>query len=31
MASGEYKAIFTKHGLQDAMLDGLYINGEAVK
>ncbi|AYD03917.1 ABC transporter substrate-binding protein [Neorhizobium sp. NCHU2750] len=31
MASGEYKAIYTKNGLEGAMLDGIYINGEAVK
>jgi polar amino acid transport system substrate-binding protein len=31
MASGEYKVIFAKHGLDGTMLDGIYINGEAVK
>lgn len=31
MASGEYQAIFAKHGLDGTMLDGIYINGEAVK
>jgi polar amino acid transport system substrate-binding protein len=31
MASGEYKAVFAKHGLEGTMLDGIYINGEAVK
>jgi polar amino acid transport system substrate-binding protein len=31
MASGEYKAILAKNGLEGTMLDGLYINGEAVK
>ncbi|CDZ62084.1 ABC transporter substrate-binding protein [Neorhizobium galegae] len=31
MASGEYKAIFVKHGLEGTMLDGIYINGEAAK
>jgi polar amino acid transport system substrate-binding protein len=31
MASGEYKAIYTKNGLEGTMLDGIYINGEAVK
>ncbi|MEZ2223200.1 ABC transporter substrate-binding protein [Rhizobium sp. RCC_161_2] len=31
MASGEYKTIFAKHGLDGTMLDGIYINGEAVK
>jgi polar amino acid transport system substrate-binding protein len=31
MASGEYKTIFAKHGLEGTMLDGIYINGEAVK
>lgn len=31
MASGEYKAIYAKHGLEGTMLDGIYINGEAVK
>ncbi|MDE1157037.1 MAG: ABC transporter substrate-binding protein [Neorhizobium sp.] len=31
MASGEYKAIFTKWGLADAALDGIYINGAAAK
>lgn len=31
MASGEYKAIYAKHGLEGTMIDGIYINGEAVK
>ncbi|MCQ1574200.1 ABC transporter substrate-binding protein [Neorhizobium galegae] len=31
MASGEYKAIFVKHGLEGTMLDGIYINGEAAR
>lgn len=31
MASGEYKNIYAKHGLEGTMLDGIYINGEAVK
>lgn len=31
MASGEYKTIFDKYGLADAMLDGVMVNGEAVK
>jgi polar amino acid transport system substrate-binding protein len=31
MQSGEYKAIFAKHGLEGTMLDGIYINTEAVK
>jgi polar amino acid transport system substrate-binding protein len=31
MASGEYKAVFAKYGLENAILDGIYINGEAVK
>jgi len=31
MASGEYKAVFAKYGLENAMLDGIYINGEPVK
>jgi polar amino acid transport system substrate-binding protein len=31
MASGEYKAIYAKHGLEGTMLDGIYVNGEAVK
>jgi polar amino acid transport system substrate-binding protein len=31
MASGEYKTIFAKNGLEGAMLDGIYINGAAVK
>lgn len=31
MDSGEYKTIFAKYGLEGAMLDGVYINGEAVK
>lgn len=31
MASGEYKTIYAKHGLEGTMLDGIYINGEAVK
>lgn len=31
MASGEYKKIFAEHGLEGTMLDGIYINGEAVK
>jgi polar amino acid transport system substrate-binding protein len=31
MASGEYKTIFAKYGLEGAMLDGIYVNGEAVK
>lgn len=31
MASGEYKAIFAKYGLEGAMLDGIYVNVEAVK
>ncbi|GGD17770.1 ABC transporter substrate-binding protein [Aureimonas glaciei] len=31
MASGEYKTIFAKYGLEGAMLDGIMINGEAVK
>ncbi len=31
MASGEYQAIFAKYGLADAALDGIYVNGEAVK
>ncbi len=31
MASGEYKALFAKHGLEGTMLDGIYINGEAAK
>jgi polar amino acid transport system substrate-binding protein len=31
MASGDYKAVFAKHGLEGTMLDGIYINGEAVK
>ncbi|WP_162458082.1 ABC transporter substrate-binding protein [Mesorhizobium tianshanense] len=29
--SGEYKAIFAKHGLEGTLLDGIYINGNAVK
>ncbi|TKW68708.1 MAG: ABC transporter substrate-binding protein [Paracoccus denitrificans] len=31
MESGEYKAIFEKHGLTGAMLDGVLINGEPAK
>ncbi|PSH70355.1 ABC transporter substrate-binding protein [Phyllobacterium brassicacearum] len=31
MASGEYKAIFARYGLEGTLLDGIYINGEAVK
>ena len=31
MASGEYKTIFAKYGLEGTMLDGIYINGEAAK
>ncbi|AZN98317.1 ABC transporter substrate-binding protein [Mesorhizobium sp. M9A.F.Ca.ET.002.03.1.2] len=31
MDSGEYKAIFAKNGLEGTLLDGIYINGEAVK
>lgn len=31
MTSGEYKAIFAKHGLEGTLLDGIYINGEAAK
>ncbi|MEK1933930.1 MAG: ABC transporter substrate-binding protein [Pararhizobium sp.] len=31
MASGEYKAIFAKYGLEAAILDGIYVNGEAAK
>ena len=31
MASGEYKEIFAKHGLEGTLLDGIYINGEAAK
>ena len=31
MASGEYKAIFAKYSLEGAMLDGIYVNVEAVK
>ncbi|MBP1851563.1 ABC transporter substrate-binding protein [Rhizobium halophytocola] len=31
MENGEYKKIFTKWGLEGAMLDGIYINGEARK
>lgn len=31
MASGEYKTIFAKYGLEGTVLDGIYINGEAVK
>jgi polar amino acid transport system substrate-binding protein len=31
MASGEYKTIFAKNGLEGAMLDGIYINGAPVK
>lgn len=31
MASGEYKAILTKYNLQDAALDGIYINTQPVK
>jgi polar amino acid transport system substrate-binding protein len=31
MASGEYKTIYAKYGLEGTMLDGIYINGEAVK
>lgn len=31
MASGEYKAVFDKYGLAGSMLDGVMINGEAVK
>ncbi|EHJ96348.1 ABC transporter substrate-binding protein [Agrobacterium tumefaciens] len=31
MISGEYKAIFAKHGLEGTLLDGIYINGEAAK
>ncbi|MCQ1775946.1 ABC transporter substrate-binding protein [Neorhizobium galegae] len=31
MASGEYKAIFVKHGLEGTLLDGIYINGEPAK
>ena len=31
MDSGEYKAVFEKYGLTGAMLDGVMINGEAVK
>lgn len=29
--SGEYKAIFAKHGLEGTLLEGIYINGNAVK
>jgi polar amino acid transport system substrate-binding protein len=31
MASGEYKTIFAKNGLEGAMLDGIYINGAPAK
>ncbi|WP_409456572.1 ABC transporter substrate-binding protein [Rhizobium lusitanum] len=31
MASGEYKTIFAKYGLEGAMLDGIYVNVQAVK
>jgi polar amino acid transport system substrate-binding protein len=31
MESGEYKTIFAKYGLEGTLLDGIYINGEAVK
>jgi polar amino acid transport system substrate-binding protein len=31
MASGEYKTIFAKYGLEGTLLDGIYINGEAAK
>jgi polar amino acid transport system substrate-binding protein len=31
MDSGEYKTIFAKNGLEGTLLDGIYINGEAVK
>jgi len=31
MDSGEYKAIFAKYGLEGTLLDGIYINGDAVK
>ncbi|WED25355.1 ABC transporter substrate-binding protein [Vibrio sp. DW001] len=31
MASGEYQAIFDGYGLGEATLDGLYVNGKAVK
>lgn len=31
MESGEYKAIFAKYGLEGTLLDGIHINGEAVK
>lgn len=31
MESGEYKAIFAKYGLEGTLLDGIYVNGEAVK
>ncbi len=31
MESGEYQAIFDKYGLGEATLDGLYVNGKAVK
>jgi polar amino acid transport system substrate-binding protein len=31
MASGEYKAIFAKYGLEDAALEGIYLNGAPAK
>ena len=31
MASGEYKTIFAKYGLEGTLLDGIYINGEVAK
>jgi polar amino acid transport system substrate-binding protein len=31
MASGEYKTIFAKYGLEGTLLDGIYINGEPAK
>ncbi len=31
MASGEYKTIFAKNGLEGAMLNDIYVNGVAVK
>jgi polar amino acid transport system substrate-binding protein len=31
MESGEYKKIFASFGLEGAMLDGIYMNGEAAK
>jgi len=31
MDSGEYKKIFAAYGLEGALLDGIYVNGEPVK